>query len=64
MTELGAKLKKLEVCWSIKGQNAQIQNQGPKWKGGQLQGCHLNLTGMQLNWFLKLKSQLKTWLNK
>jgi len=33
-------------------------------KDSQLQGWHLNLTGMQLNWFLKLKSQLRTWLNK
>ena len=24
------KLKKLEVYWSIKGQNTPIQNQGPK----------------------------------
>jgi hypothetical protein len=27
-----AKLKKLEVCWPIEGQEAQIQNQEPKWK--------------------------------
>jgi len=26
-------------------------------EGGQLQGWHLNLAGMQLNWFLKSKSQ-------
>jgi hypothetical protein len=32
LTESGAKLKKLKVCWSIKDQNAQIQNQGLKWK--------------------------------
>ena len=30
LTELGAKFKKLEFRLSIKGQNAQIQNQGSK----------------------------------
>jgi len=25
LTNSGAKMKKLEVCWSIEGQNAQIQ---------------------------------------
>jgi hypothetical protein len=33
-------------------------------KDGQLQGWHLNLARMQLNWFLKSKSQLRTGLNK
>ena len=33
-------------------------------KGGQLQGQRLNLAGMQLNWFLKSKLQLRTWLIK
>ena len=33
MTEWEAKLKKLKVCWTIEGQNAQIQNQELKWKG-------------------------------
>ena len=32
LTKSRAKLKKIEVCWSIKGQNAQIQNQGLKLK--------------------------------
>ena len=27
----GVKLKKLEVCWLIKGQNAQFHNQESKW---------------------------------
>jgi hypothetical protein len=33
-------------------------------KGSQIQGWHLDLAGMPLNWFLKSKSQLMTWLNK
>ena len=32
-------------------------------KDDQLQGGHSNLAGMQLNWFLKSKSQLRVWLN-
>ena len=30
LTKSRAKLKKLEVVWSIEGQNTQIQNQGLK----------------------------------
>jgi hypothetical protein len=33
-------------------------------KGSQIQGWHLDLARMSLNWFLKSKSQLMTWLNK
>jgi len=33
-------------------------------KDDQLQGWYLNLVGMQLNWFLKSKFKLRTWLNK
>jgi hypothetical protein len=32
LIESGVKLKKLEVCWSIEGQNAYIQNQRSKGK--------------------------------
>jgi len=31
-----------------------------KGKDYQLQGWHLDLVGMQLNWFLKSKSQMRT----
>jgi hypothetical protein len=30
LTKSWAKLKKIEVCWSIEGQNAQIHKQRPK----------------------------------
>jgi hypothetical protein len=33
-----------------------------KGKSDQLQGWHLDLVGMLLNWFLKLKSQMRTYL--
>jgi len=52
LTESGAKLRKLEVYWSIEGQIAQIQNQGLKWKRWPTSGQCWNLARMQLNWFL------------
>ena len=62
MTKSGAKLKKLKVCWSIDGQNAQIQNQRPKWKKRPTSCLASKFDRDTIE--LILKSQLRTGLNK
>jgi hypothetical protein len=55
LTESGAKLKKWEVWWLIKGQNAQIQNQVSKWKRWPKSGLTLEFGRDAIELILKIK---------
>jgi hypothetical protein len=46
----GAKLKKLEVCWSIEGQNAQFYNQGLKWNRRWTLGLTIEFVTGEIIW--------------
>jgi hypothetical protein len=59
LTKSGAKLKKLEVCWSIEGQNAQIQNQEPKWKEQSTLGLAFEFGRDVIELILKIKISIE-----
>ena len=61
LTEAEAKLKKLEVCWIIEGQNAQIQNQGLKWKGGLTSELTFKFGRDTIELILKIKISIEDW---
>jgi hypothetical protein len=52
-------LKKLEVCLSIEGQNAQIQNQGSKWKGWATSGLTFEFGKDAIKLILKIKISIE-----
>jgi len=54
-----AKLKKLELCWSIKGQNAQIQNQWSKWKRQRTSRMTFEYDRDAFELILKIKISIK-----
>jgi hypothetical protein len=54
LAESGAKLKKWEVWWLIKGQNAQIQNQVSKWKRWPKSGLTLEFGRDAIELILKI----------
>jgi len=58
-TETRAKLKKLKICWSIKGQNAQIQNQWPKLKKVVALGMAFEFDRDAIELILKIKISIK-----
>jgi hypothetical protein len=53
------KLKKLKVCWSIEGQNAQIQNQEPNWKRRPTLELIFELGRDEIELILKIKTSIK-----
>jgi hypothetical protein len=55
LTESGAKMKNLKVYWSIEGQNAQIQNQGSKWKKQSSSGLTFEFGRDAIESILKIK---------
>jgi hypothetical protein len=55
LTESEAKVKKLKVCWSIECQNAQIQNQGLKWKRRPTSGSTLEFDRDAIELIFKIK---------
>ena len=55
LTESGAKMKKSQVYWSIEGQDAQIQNQGSKWKKRSSSGLTFDFGKDAIESILKIK---------
>ena len=60
----GVKLKKLEVCWLIEGQNIQIQNHGAKWKRQPTSGLAFEFGKDAIELILKMKISIDDWIEQ
>ena len=64
LTESGAKLKKLKVCWSIEDQNTQIQNHELKWKRRPTLGLAFEFGKDVIELILKIKISIEDWIEQ